>query len=121
MHPRSVRDQVWRDGERAAWNAYRRRGYRLLARNWRSSLGELDLVVACDGLIVFVEVKARSSNLLGGPFEAVTPSKQRRLRRLAEVFVAAERPPGSRFRFDVASVTVRGRDPPSVYVFEDAF
>jgi putative endonuclease len=121
MHARSVRDRVWRDGERAAWDAYRRRGYRLLARNWRSSLGELDLVVARDGLVVFVEVKARSSNRLGGPFEAVIPTKQRRLRRLAEVFVAAERPPGSRFRFDVASVIVRKRGPPSVHMFEDAF
>jgi putative endonuclease len=116
-----VRDRVWHDGERAAWNAYRSRGYRLVARNWRCSLGELDLVVARDGTMAFVEVKARTSAVVGSPFEAVTASKQRRLRRLAEVFVAVERPSEPRFRFDVASVIVPGRGPPEVHLFEDAF
>jgi putative endonuclease len=116
-----VRERVWRDGERAAWSVYRSRGYRLVARNWHSRLGELDLVVARGGVIVFVEVKSRSSDRLGGPYEAVTASKQRRLRRLAEAFVAASRQGADRFRFDVASVSVRGRGPPQVHVFEDAF
>ena len=116
MHKR-----VWHDGERAAWRTYRSRGYRLVARNWRSALGELDLVVARGGVLVFVEVKARSSDRMGGPYEAVTASKQRRLRRLAEAFMAAARPGEARFRFDVASVTVRDRGPPDVHVFEDAF
>jgi putative endonuclease len=116
-----VRQRIWHEGERAARDAYRSRGYRLVARNWRSPLGELDLVVARDGTLVFVEVKARSSGFLGGPFEAVTAAKQRRLRRLAEAFVSSERPPETRFRFDVASVTVRGRSPPDVHLFEDAF
>jgi putative endonuclease len=116
-----ARDDVWRDGERAAWEAYRRRGYRLIARNWRSPLGELDLVVARHDVLVFCEVKARTSPRLGGPFEAVTPAKQRKLRHLAAAFVAAERPRVSGFRFDVASVMITGRAPPDVHVFEDAF
>jgi putative endonuclease len=92
-----------------------------VARNWRSTIGELDLVVARRGIMVFVEVKARTSGLLSGPFDAVTPSKRRRLQRLAEVFLAAEEPREGRFRFDVASVTVPGRGPPWVHLFEDAF
>ena len=116
-----MREDVWHDGERAAWKVYRTRGYRLVARNWRTAGGELDLVVARHGVLVFVEVKARSSGRLGGPFEAVTASKQRRLRRLAECFLAAEEPGEARYRFDVVSVTVRGRGPPDVHLFEDAF
>lgn len=116
-----MRRRVWYEGERAARDAYRSRGYRVVARNWRSVLGELDLVVARDGTLVFVEVKARSSARLGGPFEAVTVPKQRRLRRLAEAFVSSERPAEHRFRFDVASVTFRDPGRPDVYVFEDAF
>jgi putative endonuclease len=91
-----------------------------VARNWRSPLGELDLVVEREGLLVFCEVKARTSDRLGGPFEAVTAAKQRKLRALAEAFLSSRRP-GDRYRFDVASVTIgRGRGP-AVHFFEDAF
>jgi putative endonuclease len=115
-----VRERVWRDGEEAAWRTYRGRGYRLLARNWRCPLGELDLVVARRGEVVFCEVKARRPSALGGPFESVTPAKQRKVRALAAAFCAAEHPRASRYRFDVASVSI-GREGAEVYVFEDAF
>ncbi len=115
-----MRERVWHVGEEAAWRAYRDRGYRLLARNWRCSLGELDLVVARGSEVVFCEVKARRPSPLGGPFESVTPSKQRKVRALAGAYCASERPRAARYRFDVASVSV-GRDGTDVYVFEDAF
>ncbi len=120
MHPAGVRERVWRDGEEAAWKSYRERGYRLIARNWRCSLGELDLVVARGSEVVFCEVKARRPSSLGGGFESVTPSKQRKVRALAAAFCSAERPGAARYRFDVASVSV-GREGADVYVFEDAF
>ncbi len=91
-----------------------------MVRNWRSPLGELDLVVEKGGLVVFCEVKARTSNRLGGPFEAVTWAKQRKLRALAEAFLAG-RSRGDRYRFDVASVTVGAGRRPQVHLFEDAF
>jgi putative endonuclease len=112
---------VWRDGERAAWETYRSRGYRLVARNWTSPLGEIDLVVARGDLLVFCEVKARTSSGLGGPHEAVNAAKQRKIRHLAAAFVASERPPVADFRFDVASVMVHDRGAPDVHLFEDAF
>lgn len=114
------RDRVWQQGERAAWEVYRRRGFRLLARNWRSALGELDLVVERDGLVAFCEVKARSSARLGGGYEAVTPSKQRKIRALAETFIAA-RGRAERYRFDVASVRIAPDGRADVHLFEDAF
>jgi putative endonuclease len=61
-----------RAGEEAALRVYARRGFRLLAQNWRCPLGEIDLVVERDGLLVFCEVKARSGAAFGGGFEAVT-------------------------------------------------
>ena len=115
------REGVWRDGERAAWEAYRSRGYRLVARNWRCPLGELDLVVVRGDLLVFCEVKARRGGGLGAPFEAVTAAKRRKLRRLAQAFVANVRPAPSTYRFDVASVTWRPGGSPDVHLFEDAF
>ena len=111
---------MWRAGERAAWEAYRRRGYRLVARNWRCPLGELDLVVERDGVVVICEVKARASTLMGDPHDAVTPKKQRKLRAVAEAFLGT-RPGPTGYRFDVASVRLASDGRADVRVFEDAF
>lgn len=115
------KEHVWRRGERAALDHYRARGFRLVARNWRSRIGELDLVVTRDGLVVFCEVKARASSTLGSPFEAVNERKQRKVRSLAEAFLGAAGLRDEACRFDVASVTIDGRGRAKVHVFEDAF
>lgn len=73
-------------GEQRAADWYRENGYTVVARNWRCREGELDLVVARPGELVFCEVKARSSARFGTAAEAVTARKQARLRLL---------PPGS--------------------------
>jgi putative endonuclease len=116
--PRSVRGRA---GEVAALGVYLRRGFRVVARNWRCPLGELDLILARGELLVFCEVKTRSGAAFGGGYEAVTWTKRRKLRQLAEAFLGAEGAPGPReLRFDVASVWLgpRGSD---VEIFEDAF
>jgi putative endonuclease len=84
-------------------------------------MGELDLVLARGRTVVFCEVKTRRNAALGGPFEAVTWKKQGKLRALAEAFLAARPIQWDDVRFDVASVTAGGGEPPSVYVFEAAF
>lgn len=110
-----------RRGEDAAAQWYEAAGYRVLDRNWRCEHGELDLVVGRGGAVVFVEVKARSSGRYGSGFDAVGWAKQRRLRRLASVWLAERRQargraggpsgPGSfgaEVRFDVVDVDARG-------------
>lgn len=109
-----------RVGEDAALRVYVRRGFREVVRNWRCPLGEIDLVVERDGLLVVCEVKTRSGAAFGGGYEAVTWSKRRKLRQLAEAFMATERPPQAAIRFDVASVWL-GPNGADVEVFEDAF
>jgi putative endonuclease len=108
-------------GEELAARWYLRNGYAIVARNWRCREGELDLVVRRGRPLVFCEVKARAGPGLGGPYEAVTASKRRKLRHLADAFVAAVRPRGSTYRFDVASVTWRPGRAPEVHLFQDAF
>jgi putative endonuclease len=107
-------------GEDAALHAYRSRGYRALARNWRCRAGELDLVLARGDTLVFCEVKTRRGGAFGGGYEAVTWSKRRKLRQLAELFLQAHGGRPLAIRFDVASVWL-GEGPPAVEVFEDAF
>ena len=86
----------------AAW--YRARGYRVLERNWRCREGELDLVVSRGRTLVFVEVKARRTDRFGIPAEAITPTKQRRLRGLARRYLEASGARPSELRFDVVSI-----------------
>jgi putative endonuclease len=109
-------------GEDAVAEWYTRAGYIVVDRNWRCREGEIDLVVARDRTIVFCEVKTRRGAAYGAPFEAVTVTKQRRLRTLALKWLAAH--PARRaptLRFDVASVlAARGREP-AIDVIEGAF
>jgi putative endonuclease len=96
-------------------------GFDEVARNWRCRLGELDLVVAREGLLVFCEVKTRGSAAFGGGYEAVTATKQRKVRHLAEAFLASSRGRPASIRFDVASVRLVGSRHPDVHLFMDAF
>jgi putative endonuclease len=110
-----------RAGEEAAAAVYERRGYRVLTRNWRCPAGELDLVLARNGTLVFCEVKTRSGPEFGGGWESVTWEKRRRIRRLAQLFLLGSDQRPSSVRFDVASVVIAGGGSPAVELFEDAF
>lgn len=105
--PVSDRSNVARGrwGEEQAASHYRRLGYRILDRNWRSSTGEVDLVVELDGVIVFCEVKARRSDRYGPAAAAVTVTKQRRIRRLAMEWLETHDAPRRHIRFDVVAIT----------------
>ncbi|NPV25902.1 MAG: YraN family protein [Firmicutes bacterium] len=91
-------------GEEAALSYLLKNGYRLLARNFRCRLGEIDLITADGEHIVFVEVRARTSNLFGSPLESVTDRKQVRVRRVAEYFILRRGLAYHQVRFDVVSV-----------------
>jgi putative endonuclease len=108
-------------GEAATLAAYRRRGYRPIARNWRCGIGELDLVLVRGETLVFCEVKTRRGAAFGGGYEAVTWSKRRKLRQLAEAFLQQTHVRPRATRFDVASVLIRPGGIPEVEVIEDAF
>jgi putative endonuclease len=109
-----------RAGEEAAARVYERRGFVVMARNWRCAIGEIDLILLRRTLLVFCEVKTRSGTAFGGGYEAVSRSKRRKIRNLAEVYVGQHGFANAEIRFDVASVWLsRGR--PDVEVFEDAF
>ena len=118
----AIRSPLGLAGEAAAAALYRRRGFRVVARNWRCHAGEVDLVVVRGGTVVFCEVKTRAGDALGGPFEAVTPRKQRKLRQLAEIFLLQQPVRAEAVRFDVASVrSLPGSQRHQVEIFEDAF
>jgi putative endonuclease len=95
-----------RIGERAAIAHLEALGYRILARNVRCPLGEIDLVAADRGVTVFVEVKTRRTAAFGPPLEAITWRKRRRLARLAAAYLQSRGGGNTPARFDAVAVAV---------------
>jgi putative endonuclease len=97
------------EGERAAVKFLKRRGYRIVASNYKSKLGEIDVIADDGGTLVFVEVKWRADDSRGGPAAGITPAKQARLARLAQHYLVAHRAGERVCRFDAVLIT--GEDP----------
>jgi putative endonuclease len=116
-----ARPGTGRTGEAATETLYVRRGFRVVARNWRCRIGELDLVVQRGGLLVICEVKTRRGTRFGAGFDAVDARKRRKLRAVGEVFLQQTWARPVAVRFDVASVRLRLDGSAVVDVFEDAF
>jgi putative endonuclease len=115
------RRELGRLGEALAGARLETAGLRVVARNWRCREGEIDLVAAGPGLLVFCEVKTRRGHGYGTPAAAVTPAKQARLRRLAAAYLAASAAPPRRVRFDLVAVTWPRGGEPGVDHLEGAF
>jgi len=109
---------AWGEDLVAEW--YRKRGYDIVARNWRCRQGEIDIIASRDSVIVICEVKTRATADFGSPALAVDADKQQRLRRLAAHWLSEN--PNSRVavRFDVAAV-VGPKDKVALEVIEAAF
>jgi len=107
-------------GEAAAAKFLRKRRMKILARNVRTPVGEIDIIAREGNTLVFVEVKTRRSGLFGLPQEAVGPTKQRQLRRAAQWYLGDGHGKGLQPRFDVVAVRV-GENGPEIEHIPDAF
>ncbi len=107
-------------GEDLACAELYRRGYSILARRYRTRMGEIDIVCRDGKTLVFVEVKARVNRRFGGGAAAITLWKQRRMAQMANDFLARCGLTASPCRFDVVVVAV-DPDRVRVDVFADAF
>jgi putative endonuclease len=91
-------------GEDVAAKFLKRSGYKILARNYRTKGGEIDIVARDGGTLVFVEVKSRRSERFGAPVEAVDARKQSRIIKAAYAYLAAETDADCACRFDIVGV-----------------
>ena len=98
------RQILGRWGEEAAAEYLSANGYTLLARNLRTSHGEIDIVASKGGLLVFVEVKTRSSHAFAYPEDSVTCRKQAYMLSAAEDYLTAHPESGESWQFDVIAV-----------------
>ena len=116
------RAETGRRGEAAAARWYQKQGAQLLAHNYHTRMGELDLVLRePDGTLVLCEVKTRSPDPLAAPAAAVTPAKQRRLIRTAEYYLQHTGQSDEQVRFDVAEVTPLDSGRWMVHIIRGAF
>ena len=116
------RAETGQKGEAAAARYYLQRGCRLLAHNFRTRLGELDLVVRePDGTVVLCEVKTRSPGALASPAAAVDAAKQRRLIRAAQLYLQQTGQSDAPVRFDVAEVKPLDSGRWMVHIIRGAF
>ncbi|MBI4733528.1 MAG: YraN family protein [Rubrobacteridae bacterium] len=95
-------------GEELSAVFLRSNGYSILHRNYRTKIGEIDIVATKSGILIFCEVKTRQSAAYGYPIEAVTPKKQKTIRTIAEYYVATDKTiqKFDEIRFDVISITI---------------
>jgi putative endonuclease len=109
-----------KEGERIAELFLKKKGYKLVERNYRCTAGELDLVMLDRRVIVFVEVKTRTGSGYGTPLEAVAVRKQKKMIYVAEFFLSAKKLSQREARFDVVGVSWPGPQPLVEHI-ENAF
>ncbi len=126
LSPRSARTsahEAGAQGEAAAADFLaKRRGFRIVARNWQSPRDrrdEIDLIARDGDVLVFVEVKARSADALVPGYFAVNDRKKRALRRAVHAYLTALKEPPRTFRFDVVEVALSPRLPAQCLHFEN--
>jgi len=108
--PHDPRKELGRRGEQYAAEHFERLGYEVLARGFRTRHGELDLVAAGEGALVFCEVKTRRAGS-GRPWDALHEAKRDQVRRMAMAWLCEvrDRPRLPSIRFDAVGVTIDGR------------
>lgn len=80
--------------------------YRVLARNWHSKKGELDLICMNEGVLVFIEVRSRSKDALVSGYASVDARKKKVLQRACKSYLKQLQNPPKHFRFDIIDVTL---------------
>lgn len=112
----SALQKIGQQGEQKALRHLRAAGYRILARNYRTPFGEIDIIARDATHLVFVEVKQRNTGKYGSPKQAVTRRKQERLARAARIYLKNTGQSDCRARFDVVAL-----GPQTVEIIKNAF
>ncbi len=115
------RKQLGQEGEHLAEAFLLKKGYRIIERNYRTPLGELDLIAEQNRVICFIEVKTREDSRYGLPQESITPRKQRKLTKSALVYLKEHHLLEREARFDIVAICPNKEDPHRIYLIQNAF
>lgn len=114
------RQQTGQYGEQLACEFLQAHGYRILERNFRCKLGELDIIACTTDYLVFCEVKTRSKSSGIHPSASVTAKKIKKLRQLGMLYIEKKGLHHIQPRFDVISVQLQANQPPTIEHFINA-
>jgi len=115
-----TRKQYGKQGEELAVSLLRKKGYKVVERNFRTRAGEIDIIAKHKRRIVFVEVKTRKSGRYGDPKFAVTPQKQRKISMVALEYLKKHHTLQTPARFDVVTIQ-SANDEATVEIIPNAF
>ncbi|HXV27529.1 MAG TPA: YraN family protein [bacterium] len=108
-------------GEMIGWSYLLKKGYRILEKNYRCPLGEIDVIAMKGRRVVFIEIKTRSHARFGRPEEAVHAAKQKKLIQLALWYMKQKKMEETPCAFDVLAITLKDHEDPEIHLLEDAF
>ena len=114
------RQKFGKDSESVAVRHLKKNGYKILQQNYRTKLGEIDIIAKDKQALVFVEVKARKSSRFGSPKWAVTPMKQRKISMVALCYLKATNQQNVKARFDVVTISSLQNNP-QIEIIKNAF
>lgn len=117
---KTKRQKFGEQGEALAVRRLKKAGYKIIETNYRTRLGEIDIIAKEKDTLVFVEVKSRRSVHFGSPKWAITPKKQKKISMVALHYLKATNQSSARARFDVVAV-MSNRDKPQVDIIKNAF
>ncbi|MFH2145012.1 MAG: YraN family protein [Candidatus Omnitrophota bacterium] len=100
------KQRLGKEGEKFAVEFLQGKGYKILERNYRCRLGEIDIIAKEAEVLCFIEVKTRTQDTYGRPYEAVNKAKQNKIGRIALMYLKENGLSDIDLRFDVASVFI---------------
>lgn len=112
--------EIGRKGEELALDFLRKKGFEILETNWHYHHLEIDIIAKDGKMLVFVEVKTRTTSYFGNPEDAVSKQKIARIINAAEAYIYARDVQGES-RFDVIAIILPPNKSPEIEYFEDAF
>ena len=116
-----ARLELGKRGEEATADFLTQKGYRIIERNYKNKLGEIDIIAKDKKTLCFIEVKTRSNLRFGYPEEAVTERKQKKLNKVALTYLKQYNLLHIPARFDIASVILNNQNKTEVKIIKDAF
>ncbi len=120
-HPGPFRSTLGERGERVACEFLQKYGYKILEKNYKCKIGEIDVIARRQGRLAFIEIKTRTSAQFGTPQEAVDLRKQEKIFKVAQWYLKEKKASNTPVAFDVVAVLWTEGQMPEVRLIADAF